>query len=120
MVVGVLRLSLSIPGARSLKDRRRVVHAFRDRVRARLSASVAEVGDLDNHRVATLGVCAVARDAGHVTELLEGVIRMASGLRDAVLADVRREMIPFGETGEGVRHGIEGLELHVGPESERP
>lgn len=107
MFVGVLRIVLSIPGARSLKDRRRVVHAFRDRVRARLSASIAEVGDLERHQVATLGACVVARDAHHVDELLSQVSHLAHQIRDAVVADLATEIVTFGEGGSGIRGGIE-------------
>jgi len=107
MFVGVLRIVLSIPGARSLKDRRRVVHAFRDRVRARLSASIAELGDLERHQVATLGACVVARDARHVDELLSEVSHLAHQVRDAVVADLATEIIPFGDGGSGIRGGIE-------------
>jgi hypothetical protein len=107
MFVGVARMTLSIPGARSLKDKRSVVRSFRDRVRSRLSASIAEVGDLDRHQVATLGACVVARDATHCHELLSEVTSMAGGLREALLADVATEVIAFGAGGRGVQGGIE-------------
>jgi uncharacterized protein len=107
MFVGVARLVLSIPGARSLKDRRRVVHAFRDRARSRLSVSIAEVGDLERYQVATLGACVVARDSAHCSELLSELTHLASGIRDALLSDVRTEIIALGDGGSGVRGGIE-------------
>ncbi|MFM2077254.1 MAG: hypothetical protein RJA49_1144, partial [Actinomycetota bacterium] len=46
MFVGVARIVLQIPGARSLKDRRRVVTGLKDRTRATLPVSIAEIGDL--------------------------------------------------------------------------
>src|SRR5689334_4011217 len=96
MFVGVARMVLSVPGARSLKDKRQVVRSFRDRVRARLSASIAEVGDLERYQVATLGVSVVARDSAHCSSLLSDVRHMAEGLREALLSDVATEIIPFG------------------------
>lgn len=107
MFVGVARMVLSVPGARSLKDKRQVVRSFRDRVRARLSASIAEVGDLERYQVATLGVAVVARDAAHCASLLADVRHMAEGLREALLADVATEIIPLGLGGAGVQGGIE-------------
>jgi uncharacterized protein YlxP (DUF503 family) len=107
MFVGVARITLSIPGARSLKDKRRVVHSFRDRVRARLSVSIAEVGDLERYQVATLGACVVARDAAHCDELLSEVTHFAGTLREALLADVATEVVAFGDGGRGVQGGIE-------------
>lgn len=107
MFVGVLRIVLTIPGARSLKDRRRVVHAFRDRARARLSVSIAEVGDLDAYQLATLGACVVARDSRHCSELLSEVENLARGVRDALVSDVATEILSFKAGGLGVRGGIE-------------
>jgi uncharacterized protein YlxP (DUF503 family) len=107
MFVAVARIVLSIPGARSLKDRRQVVRSFRDRARARLSVSIAEVGDLERYQVATLGAAVVGRDSAHCSELLSEVTRMARGLREALVADVATEIIPFGAGGSGVRGGIE-------------
>src|SRR5690349_17106040 len=107
MFVGVARIVLSIPGSRSLKDKRRVVHALRDRVRARVSVSIAEVGELDRLQLAVLGVSVVARDSAHCSELLSLVTKMADGQRDAVLSDVATEIVAFGDAGRGVRGGVE-------------
>ncbi|HLV67408.1 MAG TPA: DUF503 family protein [Polyangiaceae bacterium] len=107
MFVGVARIVLSIPVARTLKDRRRVVHAFRDRVRARLSASISEVGDLERTQVATLGVAVTARSSVRCAELLSEVTGLAENLREAVVADVATEVISFGAGGTGIRGGIE-------------
>jgi uncharacterized protein YlxP (DUF503 family) len=109
-----MKLALSVPGARSLKDRRRVVHAFRDRVRARISVSIAEVGDLERYQVATLGVALVARDARHCSELMAEVAKEARGLRDAVLLDVATEVVSYGEGGKSVHGGV-GDAFEYGP-----
>lgn len=106
MFIGVARVVLQIPGARSLKDRRRVVKSIKDRVRARLSVSVAEVGDLERYQVATLGVCTVANEAARCSEVLSHAASLANSA-DAIVADVATEIVAFGEGGSGVRGGIE-------------
>jgi uncharacterized protein YlxP (DUF503 family) len=111
MFVGVSRLVLQIPGSRSLKDRRQVVKSFKERVRARFPLSISEVGDLERHQVATLGAVTVARDAAYCTSVLSKLTDAASSLPDAVLSDVRTEIIPFGSGGEGIQGGIESRAL---------
>ena len=96
-----------IPGAASLKDRRRVVKSFKDRVRARFPVSIAEVGDLERHQVATLGVAVVSNDTARCSEVLSAVSRAAESANDAVLADVATEIVPFGAGGRSLRGGIE-------------
>jgi uncharacterized protein YlxP (DUF503 family) len=103
MFVGVLRLSFRIPGSRSLKDRRRVVRSFKDRLQARLRLSVAEVGALDDHQGAVIGVAVVANDPARCDELLASAAAMAATLPDAVLVDRATEIVPFGPEGRGVR-----------------
>lgn len=123
MFIGVARLVLQIPGARSLKDRRRVVKSFKDRARARLPISIAEVGDVERYQVATLGVAVVSKEAARCSEMLSHTAAMASGLSGAVLADVKTEIVAFGAGGSSLRGGIEdaldpGADLPFGPDDD--
>ncbi|HEY3497912.1 MAG TPA: DUF503 domain-containing protein [Polyangiaceae bacterium] len=107
MFVGVARLVLSIPGARSLKDRRRVVRSLKERIAANLRVSIAEIGDLERYQVATLGLAVVSNDSARCSALLSKGIAMARTARDALLADVATEIVTFGDGGSGIRGGIE-------------
>ena len=107
MHVGVMRLVLEVPGARSLKDKRQVVRSFKERVKSRLAVSIAEIDHHDKLQLATFGVAVVSSDAAVCEEMLSKVTSMASTLPDALLIDRATEMIPFGEGGRGVRGGIE-------------
>jgi uncharacterized protein YlxP (DUF503 family) len=125
MFVGVARHVLQIPGSRSLKDRRRVVRSYKDRLRAKLPVSVAEVGDVERYQVATLGLAVVAREAAFCEEILGQAARLAGSLHDALLADTATEIVSFGRGGKGLRGGIEQLEFeeadtaHVDPPRDR-
>ena len=88
MVVGVLRLTLYIHGAASLKDKRQVLRKVVDRLRARFNVAVAEVGDQDIWQTAIIGVCAVANDHSFVNEVLDKVVRDTGQIADIV----KREM----------------------------
>ena len=107
MFVGVLRFSLSIVGARSLKDKRSVVRSFKERAQNRLRVSVAEVAALDDPRRAVFGVACVSGSAAICDKVLADVASMAGTLPDAVLADRATEIVSFGEGGRGVQGGIE-------------
>jgi uncharacterized protein YlxP (DUF503 family) len=107
MFVGVLRLSLDIVGARSLKDKRSVVKSLKERVQSRLKVSIAEVGALDHPQHATLGVAVVSNSATVCDQLLAEVASLANNLPDAILSDRATEIISFGEGGRGVQGGIE-------------
>lgn len=107
MFVGVLRFSLDIVGARSLKDKRSVVKSLKERVQARLKVSIAEVGSLDHPRHATLGVAVVSSSSTICDQVLADVASIAGCLPDAILTDRATEILSFGEGGRGVQGGIE-------------
>jgi len=90
MVVGVLRLTLVVPGARSLKEKRHVVRKITDRVRGRYNVSIAEVAENDVWQRAVLGLTTVANDRSFVNEVLDKVVRDVEMLGVADL--VSREM----------------------------
>jgi uncharacterized protein YlxP (DUF503 family) len=107
MFVGVLRFSLQIPGARSLKDRRSVVRSLKERAQGRLKVSIAEVGNVEDPRYATFGVAVVSSSSRVCDQVLASVASMAGSLPDAIMTDRATEIVPFGEGGSGVRGGIE-------------
>ena len=88
MVVGVLRLTLYIPGASSLKDKRQVLRKVIDRLRSRFNVSVAEVGDNDIWQRAVVGITAVANDHSFVNEVLDKCVRDT----DQIAQIINREM----------------------------
>jgi uncharacterized protein YlxP (DUF503 family) len=106
MVVGVLRLVFHVPHARSLKDKRRVVQKFRDRVRSRFDVSIAEVAEQDKLQRAVFGVSVVSADAAVCDAVLEQVARVAATQEDAVLTDRATELVPIGDDMYGGDDGL--------------
>lgn len=84
MVVGVLRLTLYIHGAASLKDKRQVLRKVTDRLRSRFNVSVAEVADNDVWQRAVVGIAAVANDHSFVNEVLDKCARDAGNIAEIV------------------------------------
>ena len=71
MVVGVLKITLAIPGANSLKSKRKVVKSLIERTRNRFNVSIAEVGDNDVYGRALIGMSAVGNDQSFVNSMLD-------------------------------------------------
>ena len=84
-----------------------MVKSYKERVKARLPVVTAEVGNVENHQVATLGLCCISADLSQCEDILDKALAMARGLGDAVLLDARREVLPFGEGGSELRGGLE-------------
>lgn len=82
MVVGVLTLELFFPHARSLKDKRRVLHGFKDRLR-RYNVALAEIDFQDKWQRSRLGIVTLNSHQGLVEEVLGRVLSDARGLLEA-------------------------------------
>ncbi len=81
--IGVLLVSLHIPQAQSLKDKRMVVRSIKDKVRAHHNVSVAELDGQDKWQTATLGFAAISSDQryldGQLSDVLSLIERHSAG-----------------------------------------
>jgi uncharacterized protein len=77
--------------SRSLKAKRGYVRPVVAALR-RLEVAAAEVGHLDLHRRAELGVATVAADARHAGEVLDSCERLVAGRPELELLSVRRRL----------------------------
>lgn len=93
MVVGILQVELSIGGAESLKDKRRVVLSLKDRLHREHQVSVAEVGSLDDCRTAVLGITMASNDVNHCQSVLDGILNKLRMHRECVLSDHAKEIL---------------------------
>jgi uncharacterized protein YlxP (DUF503 family) len=85
--VGIVRIELHLPGARSLKDKRSVVQGLKERIRHRVRASVAEVDHQDLWQRAALGVAIVSGERRQVDEQLQSVRHLVQATHGAELLD---------------------------------
>ena len=82
MIIGVLTLDLFFPHARSLKDKRRVLHGFKDRLR-RYNVALAEVDFQDKWQRTLLGISTLNSQQTVVEEVLGHVLADARNLQEA-------------------------------------
>ena len=73
LYVGVARLELHVPSARSLKEKRSHTRGLADRLRHRHKVLVIESGHQDLHQRAAFAVCAISTSAGELEAKLERV-----------------------------------------------
>ena len=93
MTIGLLKLDLLILGARSLKEKRKVVKSLKDRIRNRFNCSIAEVDYLDEWQRARLAVCVVSRESRFANTQLNEIARFTVATSGAEVANVEIEML---------------------------
>ncbi|OLT38561.1 hypothetical protein BJF85_09105 [Saccharomonospora sp. CUA-673] len=92
MFVGSLELDVLLGDVRSLKQKRSVVRPIVAELRKRFDVAVAEAGQLDLHRRATVGVAVVAADGAHVRDVLDACERSVAERPEIELLSARRRV----------------------------
>ncbi len=72
----MLKLTLYILDALSLKDKRRILRQLLDQVSQRFNVSICEVDDRDSWQKSTLGVACVARSTSEAHEVLNKILSL--------------------------------------------
>ena len=93
MHVLLIKLSLRIPNAHSLKDKRSQVKSLKDRLGNRLNASIAEVDALDNWQQAVIGVCMISNDKSYLDKQYSLVETLVLEYTELELINVTREWL---------------------------
>lgn len=91
--VEVLTWELSIPGCRSLKEKRMAVRSLRDRMRQRFNLSVAETDHQDVHDRAQLTAAVVASDGRLADSLVDRIDTHVAEDGRLVILSFRRERV---------------------------
>ena len=86
--VGVARLVLTVPGARTLKDRRQVVSSVRDRLRRRFDITFHEVGQGSDPARQTAVITTAGNDRRLIRSILDQCVAFVHGHPVAVAAEV--------------------------------
>lgn len=83
MVVAIAVVELHIPGARGLKEKRKVIKSLIDRLAHRYRVSIAETGHHDLHQRAEIGLALVGSDRAHLDRLMDRIRRVFDAAPDA-------------------------------------
>jgi uncharacterized protein YlxP (DUF503 family) len=92
VIVGRLELTVGIPAARSLKDKRRVIKSLLKRIHNQHNAAAAEVADNDKWQIAQVGVAVVSNRGDHANSQLSAIVNMVQGEREVALIDYTIEI----------------------------
>ena len=103
MWIAVIRLSLLIPGARSLKDRRQAVRSLKERLKGRFDAACSEVGDLETWNRAFLGLVLVSNEKALLQEMADEISRYTQNDPQVQVTGVEKDFLNYGDAAGNVR-----------------
>ena len=93
MRIGLVTACMSIPEARSLKDKRSVLRSLKDRMMNKMNVSVAEVGRQDEWKFCELAVVTVAAESKVVQSRISDGEKILRSNPRIVLTNISTEML---------------------------
>lgn len=93
MIIGIVTANISIPDARSLKDKRSVLRSLKDRVMKKMNVSVAEVGKQDVWQFSELAFVTVGAESAIVQSRISEISSFLRVDPRYVLVSLHTEMI---------------------------
>lgn len=106
MPASIITVELHLPGARSLKDKRRIVNSLRDKIHSRYRVSIAETQLHDLHQRCQLGIASVAADGSHLEDLVASIRRLFDARFEIQVTSWNEQLVAL--EGLGATLGMEG------------
>lgn len=96
MPVSVVTVEIHLPGARSLKDKRRIVKSLKDKIHNRYRVSIAEIDHHDLRQSSKIGIAAVAPTHGHLGEIMASIRGLFDQRPDLIVSRWDDEILEIG------------------------
>ncbi len=93
MIVGVMKVDVALFDAQSLKDKRRVLQSFKQRVRDKFNVSISEVAHGDSPKRSQIGIALVCDESRVVHAQLDKIVEMFRHTPGLTLVDYQRELL---------------------------
>jgi uncharacterized protein len=93
MVIGYGIINLRIPESCSLKEKRSVLNKILKRTQNEFNISIAETGNLDNHKLAEIGFAVVGNDSRYINGKVDHLLRFVDNLRAAEIVNSKIEIM---------------------------
>jgi len=105
MFVCACRINFALPGCRSLKDRRKVLHKVKDKLRHKFRVSVAEVGDPERHQEAEIGFAVISGNERQARAMAENILGYVEDMMIAPLTGAEIGLVVFDDLEDVSEYG---------------
>jgi uncharacterized protein YlxP (DUF503 family) len=93
MVIGYGIIQLRIPESGSLKEKRSILSKIIKRTQNEFNVSIAEIGDLDSHRLAKIGFSLVGNESRFINGKVDHLLKFVDNLRVAEMINSKIEIM---------------------------
>lgn len=96
MVVGIVRITVQLPGCHSLKEKRSVLLRMKQRVKHAFDVSLVEVEDMDLWQSTQLGFAVVTQHQSLAHSVVEKILSLLGNLGIATMLRSEKDFLIYG------------------------
>jgi hypothetical protein len=93
MVIGYGTILLRIPESGSLKEKRSILSKIIKRTQNEFNVSIAEIGHLDNHKLAQISFALVGNDSRYINGKVDHLLKFVDDMRAAEMMNSKIEIM---------------------------
>lgn len=97
MVIGYGIIQLRIPESNSLKEKRSILNKIIKRSQNEFNISIAEIGDLDNHKLSKIGFAFVGNDSRFINGKVDHLLKFVDHLHVSEIINSEIEIMVVSE-----------------------
>jgi len=91
MIIGIIQFHMHLPGAGSLKGKRKIIKSLKDRLKNKFNVSVTELENHDLWQSSTVGVAIISSDKKFANSVLSKVSDLVHSQPEIVITDIQME-----------------------------
>ncbi len=88
-----MTVTVHIPFAQSLKEKRRHIKSLKDKIHQQFNASVAEIDCLNEWQKSVIGIAMVSNDRTYLEKIVNSIETFLLQVRDIVITDIHLEWV---------------------------
>ncbi len=92
MIVKTLSLDIYIDNSKSLKDKRSILKSLTLRCRQKFNVSISEVDNMDDIKMATIGIAIISNSVAYADEVLDKCLNLIEQDYNVEIINMQREL----------------------------
>ena len=92
MIVKTLSLDIYIDNSKSLKDKRSILKSLTLRCRQKFNVSISEVDNMDDIKMATIGIAIISNSVAYSDEVLDKCLNLIEQDYNVEIINMQREL----------------------------
>lgn len=95
MIIGVLKIKLRLHGLTSLKEKRKIAHSLKQKLKNKYNIAIAEVENQDSIDFLTIGITTLSNELRQTESILSKVQNSLEAITSEEILDIKTDFFGY-------------------------